>query len=276
MAKALVVVESPAKGQDDQQVSGQGLQGRGLDGPHPGSAEEQARGGRRGWASLPVYDVIPARKKVIKSLKDAAKNVEHIYVATDPDREGEAIGWHLAKELGTKKRKVSRSCSTRSPGLGGAGGPRATRGNRPADGRCPAGPPGAGPAGRLQVKPLALGQGSPRAERRSGPVRRPQARVRPRGRDRGVRGRGVLAHHGPVEPGPVPPEFDVRLVKRGKDAVKVSRARPTPRPLLATPRVGRRSSSRLGDDEGAQATTPHRPTSLASSNRRRASPSSAP
>ncbi len=56
----------------------------------------------------PVYDVIPTRKKVIKALKDAAKNVEHIYVATDPDREGEAIGWHLANELGTKKRKVSR------------------------------------------------------------------------------------------------------------------------------------------------------------------------
>ena len=53
-------------------------------------------------------DVIPTRKKVIKALKDAAKNVEHIYVATDPDREGEAIGWHLANELGTKKRKVSR------------------------------------------------------------------------------------------------------------------------------------------------------------------------
>ena len=51
---------------------------------------------------------IPARKKVIKALRAAAKNVAHVYVATDPDREGEAIGWHLANELGTKKRQVSR------------------------------------------------------------------------------------------------------------------------------------------------------------------------
>jgi DNA topoisomerase-1 len=54
------------------------------------------------------YESIPARKKVIKDLKDAAKDATEIYVATDPDREGEAIGWHLAKELGGKKRKVQR------------------------------------------------------------------------------------------------------------------------------------------------------------------------
>ena len=44
--------------------------------------------------------MIPARAKVIKELKDAAKGVTDIFIATDPDREGEAIGWHLAEELG--------------------------------------------------------------------------------------------------------------------------------------------------------------------------------
>jgi DNA topoisomerase-1 len=54
------------------------------------------------------YESIVSRKKVIKELKDAAKDATEIYVATDPDREGEAIGWHLAQELGGKKRKIHR------------------------------------------------------------------------------------------------------------------------------------------------------------------------
>ena len=57
---------------------------------------------------LEQYESILSRKKVIKELKDAAKEATEIYVATDPDREGEAIGWHLAHELGGKKRKIQR------------------------------------------------------------------------------------------------------------------------------------------------------------------------
>ena len=48
------------------------------------------------------------RKKVLAELRAAAKDATDIYVATDPDREGEAIGWHLAEELGTKKKKIHR------------------------------------------------------------------------------------------------------------------------------------------------------------------------
>ena len=107
MEKALVVVESPAKaktinkylGKDFKVVASMGHI-RDLPKSKLGVAVEDG--------FTPVYDVIPARKKVIKTLRDAAKNVEHVYIATDPDREGEAIGWHLAKELGTKNRKVSR------------------------------------------------------------------------------------------------------------------------------------------------------------------------
>src|SRR6267378_7877276 len=54
------------------------------------------------------YESIPSRKKVIKELKDAARDATDIYVATDPDREGEAIGWHLTQELGGKKRRIRR------------------------------------------------------------------------------------------------------------------------------------------------------------------------
>jgi DNA topoisomerase-1 len=56
----------------------------------------------------PEYVIIPDRQKVIKELKDAAKGASEIYVATDPDREGEAIGWHLSEELGASRKKVRR------------------------------------------------------------------------------------------------------------------------------------------------------------------------
>ena len=56
----------------------------------------------------PSYEVIASRKKVLKELKDAAKDASEIFVATDPDREGEAIGWHLAEELGSGNRKKIR------------------------------------------------------------------------------------------------------------------------------------------------------------------------
>ena len=49
----------------------------------------------------PSYEVIASRKKVLKELKDAAKDADDVYLAPDPDREGEAIAWHLAEELGS-------------------------------------------------------------------------------------------------------------------------------------------------------------------------------
>src|SRR4029077_4974235 len=51
------------------------------------------------------YESLVTRKKVIKELKDAAKDATEIYVATDPDREGEAIGWHLTAGAEGKKKK---------------------------------------------------------------------------------------------------------------------------------------------------------------------------
>jgi DNA topoisomerase-1 len=56
----------------------------------------------------PRYVISPGKKKVLDELKKAAEKVDALYVATDPDREGEAIGWHLAQELPVNKRKVYR------------------------------------------------------------------------------------------------------------------------------------------------------------------------
>src|SRR3989454_95316 len=56
----------------------------------------------------PKYVVSPGKKKVLDELKKAAANADTLYVATDPDREGEAIGWHLAQELDVGKNNVYR------------------------------------------------------------------------------------------------------------------------------------------------------------------------
>jgi DNA topoisomerase-1 len=60
----------------------------------------------KGWEV--EYQIIPEKEKVIKELKKASKNVSHIYLATDLDREGEAIAWHLKEALGPDKYEFSR------------------------------------------------------------------------------------------------------------------------------------------------------------------------
>ena len=59
-----------------------------------------------GW--IADWQIIPEKEKVIKSLRKAAKSVDHIYLATDLDREGEAIAWHLKEALGPEKYEYSR------------------------------------------------------------------------------------------------------------------------------------------------------------------------
>jgi DNA topoisomerase-1 len=56
----------------------------------------------------PVYVVSPLKKKVLDDLKKAAEKASTLYVATDPDREGEAIGWHLTQELPFDKSRIFR------------------------------------------------------------------------------------------------------------------------------------------------------------------------
>ena len=107
MAKALVVVESPAKaktinkylGRDYKVVASMG---------HIRDLPKSKLGVDVDNDFEETYESIESRKKVIKELKDAAKDATDIYVATDPDREGEAIGWHLIQELKGKKRKFHR------------------------------------------------------------------------------------------------------------------------------------------------------------------------
>ena len=56
----------------------------------------------------PQYVIIKEKDEIVKRLKKAAEKADHIYLATDPDREGEAISWHLQEVLGQPKEKYSR------------------------------------------------------------------------------------------------------------------------------------------------------------------------
>ena len=107
MAKSLVIVESPAKARTINKYLGSGFTVVASMG-HIRDLPKNKLGVDVEAGFTPEYVAIPARKKVIKELRDAARGVSDVYVATDPDREGEAIGWHLARELGAGKRRVSR------------------------------------------------------------------------------------------------------------------------------------------------------------------------
>jgi DNA topoisomerase-1 len=107
MAKALVVVESPAKARTINKYLGRNYKVVASMG-HIRDLPKSKLGVDVDNDFQEQYELLATRKKAIKELKDAAKNVDAIYIATDPDREGEAIGWHLTQELAGKNRTIHR------------------------------------------------------------------------------------------------------------------------------------------------------------------------
>ncbi len=110
MSKKLVIVESPAKSKTIGQYLGKeynvlssvghirdlavvGAGGLGVDVEHN---------------FKPTYEVLADKKQVIHKLNQALKTAEEVYLATDPDREGEAISWHLSETLNIKGQPVYR------------------------------------------------------------------------------------------------------------------------------------------------------------------------
>ncbi len=96
MTKSLVIVESPSKAKTINKYLGKSYivlasVGHIKDLPKKGLGVDVENDFK------PTYEVMPGKEKVVKQLKDAAKDAEAIYVATDPDREGEAIGRHIAE-----------------------------------------------------------------------------------------------------------------------------------------------------------------------------------
>ncbi len=103
----LVVVESPAKARTIANVLGQGYEvlaslGHVRDLPKHGLGVDIERGFR------PTYVVIKEKEKAIRRIREAAQRARTIYLATDPDREGEAIAWHLLQVADLTRRPYQR------------------------------------------------------------------------------------------------------------------------------------------------------------------------
>jgi DNA topoisomerase-1 len=107
MAKALVVVESPAKAKTINKYLGKDFKVVASMG-HIKDLPKSKLGVDIEGGFEPSYEIIPSRRKVLAALREAARQVKDIYVATDPDREGEAIGWHVAEELGGRRKRIHR------------------------------------------------------------------------------------------------------------------------------------------------------------------------
>ncbi len=110
MSKKLVIVESPAK----SNTIGQYLGSEYTVMSSVGHVRDLAIIGPGGLGVdvennfKPTYEVLPDKKQVIAKLNKSLKEAEELYLATDPDREGEAISWHLSETLNIKDQKVYR------------------------------------------------------------------------------------------------------------------------------------------------------------------------
>ena len=111
MSKGLVIVESPAKAKTIQKYLGKGFTVEASLG-HVKDLPKSTLGVDIDNEFDTEYIVIPGKEKVLIKLKKLAESADHIFLAPDPDREGEAIAAHLADELdtnGTKKKKAKKS-----------------------------------------------------------------------------------------------------------------------------------------------------------------------
>ena len=107
MSKKLVIVESPAKARTLSKILGKGYSLKASLG-HVRDLPRGQMGVDLENGFLPKYVVPRAKTKLVNELKRAVKDAEEIYLATDPDREGEAIAWHLAKVIETDKKPYHR------------------------------------------------------------------------------------------------------------------------------------------------------------------------
>jgi len=101
----LLIVESPAKAKTIEKYLGAGYKvkssvGHIRDLPKSNKEAIDIKGG-----FIPHYEISKGKEKVVKELKEAAKKADEVLLATDPDREGEAIAWHLAEALKLKNPK---------------------------------------------------------------------------------------------------------------------------------------------------------------------------
>ena len=107
MVGALVVVESPAKANTIKKYLGSGYVVKASVG-HVKDLPRKTMGIDIANDFAPEYEVIEGKRKVLAEIKSAAKRAERVLLAPDPDREGEAIAWHIAEELRPSNPNIQR------------------------------------------------------------------------------------------------------------------------------------------------------------------------
>src|SRR6188472_279602 len=107
MAKNLLIVESPAKAKTIEKILGSDFQVKSCFG-HIRDLQKAGMGIDMDKNYEPTYIISPDKEKVVKDLKGLAKKSDEVWLATDEDREGEAISWHLCEVLGLDPRKTKR------------------------------------------------------------------------------------------------------------------------------------------------------------------------
>ena len=196
----LVVVELPAKAKTIEKYLGPGHRVLASYGhvrdlpPKDGSVDPDD-----GFAML--WENYPDKAKQLKAIGDEAKKADTLILATDPDREGEAISWHVQEVLRKKKllpqhvERVTFNAITKTAVLAAMAAPRAAR--RGSDRRLP-GAPRARLSGRLHAVADPVAQAARGQVGGAGAVGRAAADRRPRARDRAVQGAGILVDRGDV------------------------------------------------------------------------------
>ncbi|HKB18843.1 MAG TPA: toprim domain-containing protein, partial [Candidatus Dormibacteraeota bacterium] len=104
MTEGLIIVESPAKARTLKRFLGDRFDVRASMG-HVRDLPEKEMGVEVDDGFKPHYEVVESRRKTINELRAAAKKDSEVILASDPDREGEAIAWHLAEVLKLRNPK---------------------------------------------------------------------------------------------------------------------------------------------------------------------------
>jgi len=107
LGKSLVIVESPAKAKTINKFLGRNFTVKASMG-HVRDLPKKSLGVDEKHDFKPTYEILAGRKKVIDELKKAAESADKVYLAPDPDREGEAICWHLSEILKKTNKNLHR------------------------------------------------------------------------------------------------------------------------------------------------------------------------
>ena len=107
MGENLVIVESPAKAKTIEKFLGKGYNVKSSFG-HIRDLSKKKLGVDTEHGFVPHYEISPDKKKLVADLKKEAADASMVWLASDEDREGEAIAWHLFETLGLNSAKTKR------------------------------------------------------------------------------------------------------------------------------------------------------------------------